>query len=115
LPKAPSLPLGLEPGQVQALTAWGDSPAGRTWALALDRLFEVHQEQLAGRLSHDDYQFQCGVVHALRVVAMLPDTLTAALEAQRARDTRRTRDDITPDWDLNSPWFSRAHYPNGSG
>jgi len=111
LPPSP-LPLGLDPDQAEAVAKLPSHPAGRAWAVALERLFDSQQEQLANRLAHDDYLFQCGVVHALRVVAALPDTFTTALEAQRARDTRHTRDtEPVRDWELNSGWFPRRDTP----
>ena len=110
LPPPSPLPLGLDPDQVAALGQWEGHPAGRAWKVALERLFDLQQEQLANRLSHDDYLFQCGVIHALRVVAALPDTLNTALEAHRARTDRRNRStaEPTPDWELNTGWFRRG-------
>ena len=111
-PPDSGLPLGLDPDQVEALHHWGQTPAGRAWAQALERLFDLQAEQLAGRLVHDEYLFQCGVIHALRVVSALPDTLTQALEAHRARVARRNRStddalDRTHGF-LNTPWFERG-------
>ena len=82
-------PLGLTEVQVERVAALRGSPEGEALMEALDALCQQQTETLAGALPHDKYLFQCGVAHAIRVCAALPDLFTRYLEDSRARDQHR--------------------------
>ena len=109
-------PLGLTEPEVRAVARLLQTVEGQALDKALNRLVSQNGEQLAGALDYDRYLFLCGAIHALRVVAKLPETLTAHLDTQRTHG-RDARDDAGSIF-LNSPlwdgWLA-AQRPDVAG
>ncbi len=71
----------------------------------LERLFQAEAARLASPLKAREHAFTCGVVHALRVCAGIPEHLAVKLEEHHdiARRTAVRPDD--PGTFLNTPFW----------
>lgn len=111
----PVFPLGLTEAQVEKVASLRASPEGEALLAALDSLCQQQTETLAGALPHDKYLFQCGVAHAIRVCAALPDLFTRYLEEHRARTSQRKPDPDRSLTFLNTPFWDGYQRDTGAG
>lgn len=113
-PSDPAWPLDLTEAQVEKVASLRDSPEGLALAEALDRLCQQQTETLAGALPHEKYLFQCGVAHAIRVCAALPDLFTRYLEDARDRAQHRKPAPDRGVTFLNTPFWD-SHQRDAGG
>lgn len=114
-PSSPQWPLGLTEAQVEAVARLRGTAEGKALLAALDALCQQQTETLAGALPHDKYLFQCGVAHAIRICAALPELFTRYLED--ARDRAQHRNQSAPDRGvtfLNTPFWDSHQRDSGA-
>ena len=84
-------------------------PQWADYQAALETVFLRESERLTTALDHDAYLFQCGVVHTLRTIAVLPETILnhdkELHDSAAQRESRRVRSDADPATFLNTPYY----------
>ena len=111
----PSLPLGLNRDQLEAIRELTGTIHFKHYSAALEALYENNLSAMLRALPHDAYLFQCGVCFALEQIAKLPDDLTLKLRELDARHTDNA--DAAPDSSTvfaNSPFWDAYQRLNPS-
>ena len=72
----------------------------------MEQVWEAQANQLASGLAHDQYLFQCGVLHGIKLIANMPDQIVTHERMQDEHAARTREADFAADSDRVAPFLN---------
>lgn len=91
-PQQPSLPLGLRPAQIKAISDLALDPRWAAYREALEELYRLKGREALQGLAPEQYHNAVGYLRAIETAATLPDVLTTVMTRVAQDDERRQQD-----------------------